>query len=137
MRANARDPFFSNFWKCFQQHYSLSEKKFGHMFCSISHKISVLQENHVIKGQNDLFQKWKWSIVCLWSSNIFGDTPKNIEILTFWLFVKIDEVSIQNRENSKIDTFLCLAISRELIELQRCTIPHFNPWNKLFWPLFL
>ena len=52
-------------------------------------------------------------------------------------FVKIDEFSLLKRKkykNRKIDTFTFLAISLAIFELQRRTIPHFNPLNNSFWP---
>ena len=56
----------------------------------------------------------------------------------FWQkpdFVKIDEFSLlklKKSKNRKIDTFMFLAISLEILELQRRTIPHFNPLNNFF-----
>ena len=63
------------------------------------------------------------------SKNIFCHKPD---------FVKIDEFSLLKRKkckNRKIDTFMFLAISLAIFELQRRTIPHFNPLNKSIWPL--
>ena len=34
-------------------------KKIAHLFCSISQKISVLEENYKVGGQNNLFQRLK------------------------------------------------------------------------------
>ena len=64
------------------------------------------------------------------------ETSKNI----FWQkpdFVKIDEFSLlklKKYKNRKIDAFMLLAISLAIFELQRRTIPHFNPHNNSFWP---
>ena len=57
---------------------------------------------------------------------------------SFWQkpdFVKINEFSLlklKKCKNRKIDTFLFLAISLAILELQRRTIPHFNPQNNSF-----
>ena len=59
---------------------------------------------------------------------------------SFWQkpdFVKINEFSLlklKKCKNRKIDTFTFLAISLAIFELQRHTIPHFNPLNNSFWP---
>ena len=59
---------------------------------------------------------------------------------SFWQkpdFVKINEFSLlklKKCKNRKIDTFTFLAISLAIFELQRRTIPHFNPLNNSFWP---
>ena len=56
----------------------------------------------------------------------------------FWQkpdFVKINEFSLlklRKCKNRKIDTFAFLALSLEIFELQRHTIPHFNPLNNSF-----
>ena len=56
----------------------------------------------------------------------------------FWQnpeFVKIDEFSflkLKKCKNGKIDTFMFLAISMAIFELQKCAIPHFNPLNNSF-----
>ena len=58
---------------------------------------------------------------------------------SFWQkldFVKIKEFSLlklKNCKNCKIYTFMFLAISLVIFELQRRTIPHFNPLNNSFW----
>ena len=65
---------------------------------------------------------------------IWLETSKNI-FLQKPDFVKIDEFSLLKRKkykNRKIDTFTFLAISLAIFELQRRTIPHFNPLNKSF-----
>ena len=68
---------------------------------------------------------------------IWLETSKNC----FWQkpdFVKINEFSLlklKKCKNRKIDTFTVLAISLAMFELQRRTIPHFNPLNKSIWPL--
>ena len=68
--------------------------------------------------------------------SIWLETSKN----SFWQkpdFVKINEFSLlklKKCKNRKIDTFLFLAISLAILELQRRTIPHFNPQNNSFWP---
>ena len=67
---------------------------------------------------------------------IWLETSKN----SFWQkpdFVKINEFSLlklKKCKNRKIDTFMFLAISLAIFELQRRTIPHFNPHNNSFWP---
>ena len=67
---------------------------------------------------------------------IWLETSKNI----FWQkpdFVRIDEFSLlklKKCKNRKIDTFAFLAISLAIFELQRHTIPHFDPLNNSFWP---
>ena len=67
---------------------------------------------------------------------IWLETSKN----SFWQkpdFVKINEFSLlklKKCKNRKIDTFTFLAISLAIFELQRRTIPHFNPLNNSFWP---
>ena len=58
--------------------------------------------------------------------NIFWQKPD---------FVKIDEFSLlklKKYKNRKIDAFMFLAISLAIFELQRRTIPHFNPPNNSF-----
>ena len=51
-------------------------------------------------------------------------------------FVRNDEFSIQNDENCKIEIFLFVAISPELFELKRRTIPNFNSLSKIFFDQF-
>ena len=46
-------------------------------------------------------------------------------------FVKNGDFSIQKPKNHQIDRFTFLTISLIIFELQRRTIPHFNPLNKL------
>ena len=53
----------------------------------------------------------------------------------FWVFVKKNRHFLQNSVFAKTDFFAFLAISPAFFELQRRTIPHFNPLNKSFWPL--
>ena len=65
---------------------------------------------------------------------IWLETSKN----SFWQkpdFVKINEFSLlklKKCKNRKIDTFMFLAISLAIFELQRRTIPHFNAHNNSF-----
>ncbi len=47
----------------------------------------------------------------------------------FYAFVKKIRQFLQN--NTKIDNFMFLPKSPEIFELERCTIPHFIPPNKL------
>ena len=65
---------------------------------------------------------------------IWQETRKN----KFWQklhFVKNYDFSLQNPRNHQIHRFTFLAISLTIFELQRRTIPHFNPLNKSIWPL--
>ena len=65
---------------------------------------------------------------------IWQETWKN----KFWqktYFVKNDDFPLQKPKNHQIDRFTFLTISLIIFELQRRTIPHFNPLNKLIWPL--
>ena len=53
------------------------------------------------------------------------------QVLEKIIYCKNDDFSLQKPENRKIGRFTFLAISPTIFELQRRTIPHFNPLNKL------
>ena len=53
----------------------------------------------------------------------------------FWFFVRKSRHFLQNTVFAKTCFFGFLAISPAFSEQRRCTIPHFNPLNKLIWPL--
>ena len=63
---------------------------------------------------------------------------RNVKKKSFWQkpdFVKINKFSLltlKKCKNRKIDTFMFLAISLAIFELQKRTIPHFNPHNNSF-----
>ena len=50
----------------------------------------------------------------------------------FCVLVKKIHNFLQKRKNCKIGNFMLSAISQAIFELQRRTIPHFNPLNKSF-----
>ena len=52
----------------------------------------------------------------------------------FCVLVKKIRQFLQNPVFAKIYFLTFLAISPAIFELQRCTIPHFNPLNNSFWP---
>ena len=53
----------------------------------------------------------------------------------FDVLVKKINHFLQKHKIYEVDNFMFLAISLAIFELKRCTIPHFNPINKLIWPL--
>ena len=50
------------------------------------------------------------------------------------LFPILYRKCINSYKNWKINIFMFSGLSPEIFKLQRPTIPHFNLWNKLFWP---
>ena len=52
------------------------------------------------------------------------------QVLAKTAFCKNDDFSLENPRNHQIHRFTFLAISLTIFELQRRTIPHFNPLNK-------
>ena len=57
-----------------------------------------------------------------------------INFSTFGVFVKEIRYFLQNAFFVKTLFITFLAVSQAIFELQRFTIPHFNPCNKLLWP---
>ena len=82
------------------------------------------------KGQNNLSRALKWGIVHLCSSNRIGDMIRNKKCN----FLEFSHFS-QKRKIWKTQISIKLVVSLKVIELQRCTIPHFKALDPLFWPL--
>ena len=61
-------------------------KKIGHLFCSITQILSILELKNIHKGQNSLFLALKWGIERLCRSNSFRDTVINVKTLDFYFF---------------------------------------------------
>ena len=93
------------------------------------------------KGQNKRSSALKWGFVHLYNSNGFGDMIKNkicyfLEFLHFLQFsIAIFTFFLQKRKIWKTQISIKLVVSLKVIELQRCTIPHFKALDPLFWPL--
>ena len=114
-------------------------KKIGHLFCSITQILSILELENINKGQNSLFLALKWGIARLCRSNSFRDTAINVKTLDFYFFsfCKIWLIFYTKSWKFHIIELFLLVISLEPFEVERHTIPHFKAWNKLFWPLLL
>ena len=114
-------------------------KKIGHLFCSITQILSILELEHINKGQNSLFLALKWGIARLCRSNSFRDTAINVKTLDFYFFsfCKIWLIFYTKSWKFHIIELFLLVISLEPFEVERHTIPHFKAWNKSFWPFFI
>ena len=138
---------FSNRERCTQHPHSSKNffvlksesKKIGHLFCSITQILSILELENINKGQNSLFLTLKWGIARLCRSNSFRDTAINVKTLDFYFFsfCKIWLIFYTKSWKFHINKLFLLVISLEPFEVERRTIPHFKAWNKLFWPLFI
>ena len=114
-------------------------KKIGHLFCSITQILSILELENINKGQNSLFLALKWGIARLCRSNSFRDTAINVKTLDFYFFsfCKIWLIFYTKSWKFHIIELFLLVISLEPFEVERHTIPHFKAWNKSFWPFFI
>ena len=114
-------------------------KKIGHLFCSITQILSILELENINKGQNSLFLALKWGIARLCRSNSFRDTAINVKTLDFYFFsfCKIWLIFYTKLWKFHIIELFLLVISLEPFEVERHTIPHFKAWNKSFWPFFI
>ena len=92
------------------------------------------------KGQNNRSRALKWGIAHLCNLNGFGDMIKN-KICNFLEFSHFSHFSIvvsaffTNHKVWKTQISIKVVVSLKVIELQRCTIPHFKALDLLFWPL--
>ena len=118
---------------------SWKSKKIGHLFCSITQILSILELENINKGQNSLFLALKWGIARLCRSNSFRDTAINVKTLDFYFFsfCKIWLIFYTKSWKFHIIELFLLVISLEPFEVERHTIPHFKAWNKSFWPFFI
>ena len=72
------------------------------MFCFTSKKLSLLEQSYFSNGQNNLTRPLQRGIVCLCSSNTFGDTAKNMKIFIFQFLGVLKEIT-RNGKNCKRD----------------------------------
>ena len=123
----------------FNKNIKSESKKIGHLFCSITQILSILELENINKGQNSLFLALKWGIARLCRSNSFRDTAINVKTLDFYFFsfCKIWLIFYTKSWKFHIIELFLLVISLEPFEVERHTISHFEAWNKLFWPLFI
>ena len=86
-----------------------------------------------------MFWALKWGIVRFSSSNWSRDMTKhkNAMIANFHDFARKIRQILQNSKNWRNNIFTFIDVSPKIFELQRPTIPHFEAWNKLFWPFFI
>ena len=126
-------------WHTWTSNIKSESKKIGHLFCSITQILSILELENINKGQNSLFLSLKWGIAQLCRSNSFRDTAINVKTLDFYFFsfCKIWLIFYTKSWKFHIIELFLLVISLEPFEVERHTIPHFKAWNKSFWPFFI
>ena len=109
------------------------EKKVYKTFCFILQKWSILESKVKLEA--------KASIVHLCNLNGFWDMIKNkiCQFSKIFIFFTISHsnfrIFLQKRKIWKNIFYTNLVVSLKVIELQRCTIPHFEALDLLFWPL--